>query len=105
MPTHILFCFVFVAAEILRGANGAPIIYPFDSSTIIEVNADKTIECKGSRPVTWVSEVRTLKLILGWKISSFNIFRFFSKKAKMFMSSHSLEMMTQTVTQTFTEVT
>lgn len=46
-----------VASDPFRGLHGAPIIEPFDSTTTIEVNADKTIECKASRPVTWISEV------------------------------------------------
>lgn len=69
MPTHYLCFSVFVAYEILRGANGAPIIDPFDSSTIIEGGADKTIECKASKPVTWVSEVGLINgfLVLGYQ--------------------------------------
>ncbi|KAG5675894.1 hypothetical protein PVAND_005754 [Polypedilum vanderplanki] len=45
-----------IAPNPLRGYHGAPIIDPFDS-VIIDVNGKKLIECKGKRPVTWLSEI------------------------------------------------
>lgn len=50
-----------------RGYHGAPITDPYDN-VVIEVNGEKEIECKASKPVTWVTEVDT-KIILNFKIS------------------------------------
>lgn len=37
--------------------HGAPIIEPAGPHIVIEVEADKKIECKADKPVTWISEV------------------------------------------------
>lgn len=47
---------MFLAADPFRD-DGAPTIVPSDPFIVIDVNSDKTIECKAERPVRWISEV------------------------------------------------
>lgn len=75
LKTHLKTILFSVASDPLRGLNGAPIIEPFDSYTTIEVNTDKTIECKAQWPVTWISEVRQLKSSRDKKSTMFSSFQ------------------------------
>lgn len=41
----------------LRGFQETPIVEPFDH-VVIDAGKDRVIECKSTKPITWLSEVR-----------------------------------------------